>query len=73
MFRHPHTFQEFREDAALDAEAHSIKNEFGIVIKGRRSSKNAIPTTWDDLFSHTERSWKNYRHSRYKGVACVAQ
>ena len=33
--------------------------------RGRRASHN-LPSTWDDVYVHTEKSWKGKRNEQYK-------
>lgn len=64
-WRYPNTFQEIRENRAVQQDIEL--SELGVRIRGRRT-KSALPTVWDDAVrgDHKHFSWKRHRKHQWK-------
>jgi hypothetical protein len=60
-WRDPKTFNEIKHRANDDYK--EIKDKYGISIK---RNTRYIPTSWDDIYRHNEKTWKKTRKTQYK-------
>lgn len=66
-FRNPRTRQERAVDARLYRELAEIR-AFGPFVSRLRGGKrgHGLPTSYDDVFIRTQRSWKRTRKTQYR-------
>lgn len=64
FFRHPKTTQERKLYVGLCTDQKEL--DVRIKLRAARSARN-LPNTWDDLYAHPIRSWKEHRKLQYKG------
>lgn len=61
LWRYMHTTQERRR---------WYQDAFDVALRLKRSPRN-LPTVWDDIVKHIERSWKAHRKTRWRRIAKV--
>ena len=68
FFRAPRTTQERRYDALFRTQLAEIERDYGPFRSRLRNGKggSGLPTTYDDIFVKTQRTWKKTRRTQYR-------
>lgn len=61
--RHPRTTSERRASDAVDNDPEM--REYKVKSRAKRS-KAMLPSAWDDLPRHVDKSWKRHRKTQYR-------
>jgi hypothetical protein len=70
-FRHPRTTNERRANCATTTPTEVLESH-GLAFKVRpKRSSHRLPTAYDDIFLHHQRSWKEYRRTQRKVVGSI--
>jgi hypothetical protein len=71
LFRRPRTTNERRANCAITTPTEVLESH-GLAFKVRpKRSSHRLPTAYDDISFHHQRSWKEYRRTQRKVVGSI--